>query len=83
MIVLPHTLQIHNGTVAFATHLHLSDPVFVGDPSIQNYVVRSCIQECFHGFLPVAHFLEKQEDVPQFLLAKVLVGGDEPTSKKN
>jgi hypothetical protein len=63
------------------------DPVLVGDPSIPHHVITNCIQECFHGFLPGAHFLEKQEDVPcllpQFLLAKVLVGGDKPNCKKN
>jgi hypothetical protein len=59
------------------------DLVLVGDPSIPHRVITNCIQECFHGFLPGAYFLEKQEDVPQFLLAKVLVGGDEPNCKKN
>jgi hypothetical protein len=59
------------------------NPILIGDPSIHHCGVTNCIQECFHSFLSLAHFLETQEDVPHFLLAKALVGGNEPNCKKN
>lgn len=88
MIVFPQTLmwlasvQIQNGTVIFAIILNFMDPVLVGDPSIQHPIITDW-KECFDGFLPGAHFLDKYNEVAQFLLPKVSVGDNEPTCKNN
>jgi hypothetical protein len=54
--------------------LNLADPVFVRDSSIQHDGVITKRQKCFDGCLPGAHFLDKQDDVPCFLLHKASVG---------
>jgi hypothetical protein len=43
------------------------DPVLIGDLLIQHGVITNC-KECFDGFLPGAHFLDKKYQVAQFLL---------------
>jgi hypothetical protein len=66
--------------------LNFSDTVFIGDPSIQHHVVtrsKLCIQEQARmlsrlSVMSGAHFIDEQEEVQYFLLAKVsIVGGNE------
>ena len=86
MIVLSHALcchasiKINDRTVTLAIVSNLTDLLFVGDPLIQQDVVRrDHIQEGFHRSLPEAHFL----DATQFLWIYVLDVTNEVRCKKN
>jgi hypothetical protein len=66
MIVLPQTMlghphiQVRNRTVVLAILSNLTNPVLVGDPSIQHgFVVTNCKKGC-DGILPQAHFLDRK-----------------------
>jgi hypothetical protein len=63
----------------FSSISNVTDPVFVGDPSIQQNLVMARKQEGFHRSLSGAHFLV----AAKFLLAKALVVNDESTCKNN
>ena len=91
MVILPQTklpswhshIQIWNGAIAGVPILSLlTDSILLRrDPLIEEHGLVTNCQTCFYGFLPGAHFLDEQEEVQYFLLAKVSLGGNERSCK--
>jgi hypothetical protein len=59
---------------------NLTDPVLVGDPSIEHGIVTNW-QKRFSGFLPWAHFRDEKGAVARLFLQYGSIGDNEPTCK--